>query len=272
MNGSTEVKPQAILSTWQFKFFVACVLIALVVVARTFHFAPLYEGQRFYLSMTRHLVTPVEAGRITVANGIRDFSGRPPEIIGWTPYLKVFIALWFTFVAVPTAWILLRKNRERRKANGERVPFLMSLGIGLTAVWCILFPLSIAASFFAARSVYSTMQQDNALARYRNDVTDHLSMISYTVQQYYILPSPEGGDGGSFTKKNTLVSLSGLGFKEKNDLGRFILYNGGNDTTMQLLFIGNRITDHDRQDPRIGYVVEYETVITPHRFRITMKQ
>jgi len=272
MNGSTEMKQHTMLSTWQFKFFVACVLTALVIVLRTFHLVQFSAGQQIYLSMMRNLAAPIEAGRITVANGISDFSGSPLAIVGWSPYLKVLFAIWFTFVVMPTGWIVLRINREERNASGLPIPSWMRIGTGLTAVWVIVFTLSIVGTLFAARSVYSTMQQDNNLSRYRNDVTDHLSMISYTAQQYYILPSPDGNDGDSFTKMNTPVSLPGLGFKETTELGRTVLYGGGNDTTLHLLFIGNRMSEFDCADPAIGDVVQYEVMITPQRYRISMKQ
>ncbi|NUN69368.1 MAG: hypothetical protein HUU02_06610 [Bacteroidetes bacterium] len=272
MNGSTDTKQQSLRSTWQFKFFLACVLVALIIVMRTFHIVPYNVGQQFYLTVMRHLPVAAEAGRVTVANGISEFSGRSLDAVGWTTYLKVFFALWLTFIIVPTGWIALRINSENRKAKGLPVPLLMRVGTVLCAVWCIAFTLSLTGSWFAVRSFFSTMQQDNTLARYRSDVTDHLSMISFTAQQYFIIPSTEGGEGDSFTKKNNPVTLPGLGFNEMTELGRTVLYSGGNDTTLHLLFIGNRLAEFDRADPSIGRAVTYEVMITPHRHLITMKQ
>jgi hypothetical protein len=272
MNVSIDHNRKPLMSTWQFKFFIGSILILLGVLMTVFNVRPFRLMVTLFGQAGQHLFPPISAAGITVKNAISEFSAHPYEPLGWVTYLSAFMTLCLTFVAGPTVYVMLRRRMIARRNAQQPVSRTLRTMAVITASWCILFSSAITAAYIAADSVFPIVKSDNALAEYRDQVTEQLALISFKAREFFALPESDGGGGDSFTRGNTPVTLRTLGFKERSELGRFILTAGESDTTMRLFFFGNRVAPGKPwESQETDHVIEYEAVISPSRHTIIMK-
>ena len=266
MNGQIDMKNTPLLSTWPFRFFALSMIILLLVVG---------IGTRntiavFMDSVMEFLLAPSAAAWITVRNAISEFGGKPLTAVSWKTFVSTFLSICVLFVAAPTMFVAFRLKVQKYRSELKRPPVGVRFLYFVTVAWGVLIPAVMIATFFASESVFSAMKKDNMIAGYRGEAINHMSDISYKAQQYFAVPRIKGGGGKSFLNGNRTVTLNDLGFKERTALGRTILYKGDSDTTLHLLFFGNRILSKKPWDNNdIDRVIEYDMVIHPSYHRIT---
>jgi hypothetical protein len=248
------------------------VIVLLLVVGFSTGIIPRNTITVFLDSMIKFLLAPSAAAWITVRNAISEFGGKPLTAVPWKTIVSTFLSICVLFVVAPTMFVALRIKVQKYRSELKRPPFGIQFLYVFAVAWGVLIPAVIIATSFASESVFSAMKKDNMIAGYKSEAIDHLSDIAYKAQQYFTVPQVKGGGGKSFLNGNRTITLNDLGFKERTALGRTILYKGDSDTTLHLLFFGNRILPKKPWDNKeTDRVVEYDLVIHPsyHRF-ITM--
>jgi len=271
MNGQIEPQAKSLTATWQFAFFIGSVILLMFVLFNKSEIRTSVMKIPAFNLLRSHMIPPITAGGITVRNAIFEFSGKPISKIRPEVHGAVFMAFWIIFVAGPTAFIAIRHRILRLKMERKHLPFYHYILFGLICVWCISFPLLIAGTYYGMSAVLPVMKSDSALALYETEVMENLAEISFKARQYAFVPTANGGGGGRFTNGGSTVTLTDLGFKERTPLGRFILLPGKSDTTVRLLFFGNRVFPKGLEDKQESSdIVEFESVINPsfHTIRV----
>ncbi len=269
MNGSTDRQTRSIFATWQFKFFAASVLLLLFALAKAFDLLPSLRIFSELMILPKYVMAPVIAGGVTVKNGIAEFSGNAPEMLDWTMYGSVFVSLLVVFVLLPAGYLTMRKMIHSRAVAGTPVSRLLRTASIVTAVLILLTVSLVTSGFLVSRTLFSTIRQDNAVNRYREDVMHRLAEIAFAARQHFYLPERLGGGEGRFEKNGRTIVLEDLGFSGRSPLGRFILHRGPNDTTIQVIFYGNKnIYDRSTNDEEYSRLIEYEMTVTPSRHKI----
>jgi hypothetical protein len=141
----------------------------------------------------------VAAGH-TIVNGIAEFSGKTPTVIGVQERVAALLGLLFGFVIGPTLFFFGWYNRRKDRASGTTTPSLKGSAVISVIGGIITFAVAIPSIPMAIiqYEVSSSMQSAQAIQENKDQMIINLNMIAVNARQYRILPRNIDWGDGSF--------------------------------------------------------------------------
>ena len=151
--------------------------------------------------LTRMYLHPwVVAAGHTIANGLSEFSGKSPSLIGLTERQATLLGLLFGFVIGPTLFFFGWYNRRKDRASGSKSSVLKGSAvisvIGGMLTFAVAIP-SIPIAYIQNR-VAESLHRAQAIQDNRDQMINDLNMVAYNARQFRILPKNFDGGNGSF--------------------------------------------------------------------------
>jgi hypothetical protein len=137
-------------------------------------------------------------GKQTIGNGLRAFSGKPPEPPPAGDRARALVPVLVGMVLCPTIFFLgWRRRRLAGLSREERPPLKISgyTFCGLVTIFVVVAVVPIA--YFGERS-RATLYHAQAVQENRDFMINELNELAVNAAQYFILPKSLGGGGRSF--------------------------------------------------------------------------
>ncbi len=164
----------------------------------------LYEHQIFKTSQQlwprMYLYPWVVAGGQTIANGLAEFSGRAPELVGLSDRLAGLLGLLFGMVIGPTLFFFGWYYRRKDRASNAATPTLKGASVIYVIGGILTFSVAIPAIpiAYVQRSVSSDLRAAQAIQSNKDAMINEVNAIAFNAYQYRILPQKLGGGNGSY--------------------------------------------------------------------------
>ena len=142
----------------------------------------------------------VNAGGLTIFNGLHEFSGMSPITAPIALRAATLMLVLFSMVLCPTIFLLeWRRRRLREKTTAGRPPLRIS-GIMYTLCGWITIVSGVGLGPVAYFSEISraNLRHAQAVQGDRDEMINELNFLSVNAAQYFILPKTIGGGGRSF--------------------------------------------------------------------------
>ncbi len=135
----------------------------------------------------------VLAGDLTITNGLKEFSGKPPE--GMSPRMAslVLLGVLLTYVLGPALMFFA----FRRRALGDKGAILRPaaiVGFTLSGFWMVSIVPAVVTQFQVRQSLRSAQ----SVQQVRDEIINDLNEIAMWAHTYYVLPVTRGGGGRNF--------------------------------------------------------------------------
>jgi hypothetical protein len=139
-------------------------------------------------------------GKQTIANGLRAFSGKPPEPPPAGDRARALVPILIGMVLCPTVFFLeWRRRRLSKKAQSERPPLKMSITFyALSGVVIVFVSLAVGPIAFFGEKSRADVRHAQAVQGNRDLMINELNALAVDAAQYYVLPKSLGGGGRSF--------------------------------------------------------------------------
>jgi hypothetical protein len=139
-------------------------------------------------------------GKQTIENGLRAFSGKPPEPPPIDDQARALGSLLIGMVLCPTVFFLEWRRRRLAKASIlQRTTLRMSGGFyGLCGLVTVLVTVAVGPiAYFGERS-RTNLYHAQAVQGNRDLMIRELNTLAIDAAQYYILPKSLGGGGWTY--------------------------------------------------------------------------
>ena len=140
------------------------------------------------------------AGGHTIENGMKAFSGKPPEFAAVKDQAAALAGLLIGTVICPTVFFLeWRRRRISGVPTSERPPLRTS---SVFYGFCGALTLYVAGAILPIATISEatrhSLRNAQAVASNKDAVIDEMNSIDTDLSQYYILPKELGGGGRSY--------------------------------------------------------------------------
>jgi len=139
-------------------------------------------------------------GKQTIENGLRAFSGKPPEAPPVGDRARALSSVLISMVLCPTVFFLEWRRRRLTKASGSEQPPLKMSSVFYALCGLVTVVVAVAVgpiAYFSERS-RADSRHAHAVQGNRDVMINELNMFAIDARQYYILPKLLGGGGQSF--------------------------------------------------------------------------
>jgi hypothetical protein len=138
-------------------------------------------------------------GKQTIENGLRAFSGKPPEPPPIDDRARALGPLLISMVLCPTVFFLEWRRRHLAKVKLQRPP----LGISgnfytLCGLVTLFVALAVGPTAYFGEKARANTRHAQAVQTNRDFTIDELNLLAMDAAQYNILPRQLGGGGRSF--------------------------------------------------------------------------
>jgi len=139
-------------------------------------------------------------GKQTIENGLRAFSGKPPEPPPIDDRVRALGPLLISMVLCPTVFFLEWRRRRLAKASLlQRTPWSMSTAFyALCGLVTVLVALVVGPVAYFGENARENQRHAQAVQTNRDFTIDELNLLAMDAAQYNILPRQLGGGGRSF--------------------------------------------------------------------------
>jgi hypothetical protein len=139
-------------------------------------------------------------GKQTIENGLRAFSGKPPEPPPIDDRVRALGPLLISMVLCPTVFFLEWRRRRLAKASFlQRTPLRMAGGLyGLCGMVTVLVAVAVGPIAYIGENARANMRHAQAIQSNRDAIINELNLLALDAAQYKILPRQLGGGGRSF--------------------------------------------------------------------------
>jgi hypothetical protein len=198
------------------------------------------------------------AAQISADYGIKEFNDLPLPEISIIENLGMFGWIFTQFVVLPVGIISFWNNRKQNHSSVSL--YFLAVCISMSLFMSVI---DVAAAV-QSPGIFSKMKQDNAISENRDNIIMDLVVIATKAQQHYIVPRELGGGGMSFKSTSdpkSVITISGIGLKEKTKNGIYKIENLRKDTVLVLTGKGKvRLSNNT--------FAFYEVEITPETYSI----
>jgi hypothetical protein len=139
-------------------------------------------------------------GKQTIENGLRAFSGKPPEPPPIDDRARALGPLLISMVLCPTVFFLeWRRRRLARASHLQKTPWSMSTAFyALCGLVTVLVALVVGPVAYFGENARENRRHAQAVQTNRDFIINELNMLAMDAAQYNILPRQLGGGGRSF--------------------------------------------------------------------------
>jgi hypothetical protein len=139
-------------------------------------------------------------GKQTIENGLRAFSGKPPEPPPVGDRAKALGPVLITLVLCPTVFFLEWRRRRLAKAPGAgRPPLRISRPFyALCGLVTVFVAVAVGPIAFFGEISRADLRHAQAVQGNRDLMINELNILAVDAAQYFILPKSFGGGGRSF--------------------------------------------------------------------------
>jgi hypothetical protein len=151
-------------------------------------------------------------GKQTIENGLRAFSGKPPEFPPIEDKFRALGPVLISMVLCPTVFFLEWRRRKLTRATPlQRSPLRMSNAFyALCGLVVVLVAVAVGPIAYFGESARANTRHAQAIQSNRDGIVNELNELAVDAAQYNILPRQLGGGERSFegfsvpeTKKKT---------------------------------------------------------------------
>ena len=140
------------------------------------------------------------AGGHTLENGLKAFSGKPPEYTAVKDQAAALAGLLISIVLCPTVFLMeWRRRRISGAPTSARQPLRAS---GVFYGFCGALTLYMAGAILLIATISEitrhSLRDAQAVASNKDAVIGEINLIDMDLSQYYILPKELGGGGRSY--------------------------------------------------------------------------
>jgi hypothetical protein len=139
-------------------------------------------------------------GRQTIENGLRAFSGKPPEPPPIDDRARALGPLLISMVLCPTVFFLEWRRRRLAKASPlqRTPPTLSSVFYSLCGLVTVFVAVAVGPIAYIGENARADMRHAQAVQSNRDAMINELNLLALDAAQYKILPKQLGGGGRSF--------------------------------------------------------------------------
>jgi hypothetical protein len=139
-------------------------------------------------------------GKQTIENGLRAFSGKPPEPPPIDDRARALGPLLISMVVCPTVFFLeWRRRRLAKAALLQRTPWSMSSAFyALCGLVTVLVAVVVGPIAYFGENARANTRHAQAVQSNRDAMIHELNLLALDAAQYKILPRQLGGGGRSF--------------------------------------------------------------------------
>jgi hypothetical protein len=139
-------------------------------------------------------------GKQTIQNGLRAFSGKPPEPPPIEDRVRALGPLLISMVLCPTVFFLEWRRRRLAKALPlQRTPWrISSTFYALCGLVTMLVTVVVGPVAYFGENARANMRHAQAVQTNKDLIINELNLLALDASQYYVLPKQLGGGGRSF--------------------------------------------------------------------------
>jgi hypothetical protein len=138
-------------------------------------------------------------GKQTIENGLRAFSGKPPEPPPIDDRARALGPLLISMVLCPTVFFLEWRRRRLANVKLQRPPLGTSGNLyALCGLVTLFVALAVGPIAYFGESARANMRHAQAIQTNRDFIINELNLLATDAAQYNILPRQLGGGGRSF--------------------------------------------------------------------------
>jgi hypothetical protein len=139
-------------------------------------------------------------GKQTIENGLRAFSGKPPEPPPIDDRARALGPLLISMVVCPTVFFLEWRRRRLAKASPlQREPWKISTAFyTLCGLVTVLVAVVVGPVAYFGENARAIQRHTQAVQTDKDLIINELNLLAADAAQYNILPTPLGGGGRSF--------------------------------------------------------------------------
>lgn len=139
-------------------------------------------------------------GKQTIENGIRAFSGKPPEPPPIDDRARALGPLLISMVLCPTVFFLEWRRRRLAKASllQRTPPTLSSVFYSLCGLVTVLVAVAVGPIAYIGENARANTRHAQAVQSNRDAMINELNLLAVDAAQYNILPRQLGGGERSF--------------------------------------------------------------------------
>lgn len=159
-----------------------------------------YSKLRYGVESPTSIFPWMAGGKQTLQNGLRAFSGKPPESAPIDDQVRALGPLLITLVLCPTIFFLeWRRRRLAEAPHLQQAPLSISGSLyALCGMVTVVVAVAVGPIAYFGEKSRVEVRHAHAVQSNRDLMINELNILAVDAAQYYILPKRLGGGGQSF--------------------------------------------------------------------------